>query len=852
MSWFLYLKRVFLCILAVSLLVCNIALPTTAADGDISEEETYVLNRDGNGEQLYLFQSPSMLGYDLNNQYGYPGKSVQAFVYTMYNSATDKHFPTYCVDIHVPAKQGANYRRLNLEDSSYSAAASGVLRAILSEGFYIIPEKNESDTDLAARVSARTAALGKAAGVENLLTGEAIAATQAAIWQIAHGPYLSFPSFSKSIYNPRETKYSSMCNYLEMYMKGTAAVNANISAVFDYLVALDPLPATEKTVAPSSFTELHDPVYTLNADGSYNVTVNTVVYVEMAAGDSLTLTAKLGNDTAETALVNGKQAVSLTLKNVPASVIDQEVKLSISGYQTSKGYFLFDASGERTSSQTMVGYDDSRLPVYAEVIAKEDRILNLNKLTTVKVGETSYENKPLSGIFFDAYLVATMEEYKSGAVKLPENPADYKLTYASSYVPIAEEFAFTITTDRDGKASVNLLHLGLPDGVYILKEQPHPSIVSPIEPVYIYIPSIDPNTKEEIYNITLWPKNEVKGGVYIEKNVISLGNDKGYVNAAEAHTWIIGTTIPEDLTSGKSFVVSDTLDSQLDYLGNLKVVLETKEGTEVEVLLPDMDYTLTVVDVDSLSEEKPSDSFKVALTGQGMTKLVTTIGTNDFADYMLRIYFDAQINANATLGTKIPNQAEVAYRNAVNFEFTSKSEKPGVYTGGLNLLKVDADNNQKTLSGATFELYRPATMEESLGNDPRLTTIAGVSKQVIQVPFHVGATLEGEAVMSVTTGADGKVSMAGLAYGTYYLLETVAPSGYALPTAAFEITVDGKSHNQDRYILVTNDASGAILPETGGMGTTVFTASGMVLLGVAVILFCVMRHRHSEGVEAES
>ena len=171
MSWFLYLKRVFLCILAVSLLVCNIALPTTAADGDISEEETYVLNRDGNGEQLYLFQSPSMLGYDLNNQYGYPGKSVQAFVYTMYNSATDKHFPTYCVDIHVPAKQGANYRRLNLEDSSYSAAVSGVLRAILSEGFYIIPEKNESDTDLPARVSARTAALGKAAGVENLLTG---------------------------------------------------------------------------------------------------------------------------------------------------------------------------------------------------------------------------------------------------------------------------------------------------------------------------------------------------------------------------------------------------------------------------------------------------------------------------------------------------------------------------------------------------------------------------------------------------------------------------------------------------------------------------------------------------------
>lgn len=821
------MKRIVTLLLTAFLILS--AFSTVAFAAEVTEGDTYVLNRDGNGEELYMFQSPCMVGYDMNNKYGGNGVPIQVFVYTMYNSETGEHFPTYCADINVTAVQGANYRRMNLEDSAFSATASGMIRAILEEGFYVSPINGESEADFAARVAAKTAALAEASGVEGLTTGEAIAATQTALWRIIHGPELTFPKFCRYVFNPTKTKYASLCSYSELRSKNNALINTTIETAYDYLLSLDPIPAEEKTVSASSFIDLNDPVYTQNADGSYDVTVNAKVDVQMAAGDDLTVKAALGSYTASASLADGKQNVSLTLKNVPASVISQEVKLSISGHQTSKGYFLFDAVGGRTESQTMVGYNNSRLPVYAEVVAKEDRVLNIQKTTSVKTGEDSYETKPLSNISFDLFLLATMEEYQTGAVMLPKDPSD--VTRPSN---LAE---YTLTTDENGKVSMNFLHQGLPDGVYLITEHPHPSIVSPIEPMYLFVPSTDEQTGDPIYNITIKPKNEVKGGVHIEKDVISLGNEEASVNAYEPHTWIIGSTVPEDIASGKDYAVTDTLDNRLDYLGNVRVALETKEGQQVLSLTPDTDYKLTVTDVDSESEGKPSDSFEVALTASGMSQ-IANLTDGSFDNYMLRVYFDAQINANAQMGTEIPNQAELSYTNAVNFEFTAKSDVPVVYTGSFQLLKTDAKDQTNTLAGAVFELYRPATFEEVSTADPRLTNIAGVAEKVIKIPFYVG----GQSVTSVTTGADGKVSVSGLAYGKYYLVEASAPEGYIPLQEAFEITVDGSSHLDEKVTVITNK-SGAILPSTGGIGTTVYIVGGTLLMCMAAVLLILNKRK---------
>ena len=823
-------KRIISFILSVLLILSSIAVPVFAEDPEVTEEDTYVLNRDGNGENLYQFQSPCMLGYDFNNENAPASIPIQAFIFTMYNSLTDEHFPTYCADINVPANLGSDYHRLNLEDSAFSAAASGMIRAILQEGFYVVPIKGESDADHAARVAAKTAALAEASGAEGLTTGEAIAATQAAIWRVVHGPEISYPKFCRYVFKPTETKYVDLCSYDVLRSKNNAAINATIETVYDYLIALDPIEEHELAVDPASFTDLNDPVFVENGDGTYNVTVSTTVYVELHEGDTLTLRASIGkNHIKKLSLKDGEQNITLTLENVPASEINQDVKLAIYGYQTAKGYFLFDAKGDRQESQTMVGYNNSRLPVYAEVVSKEDRIISIYK-------SSSADNIPLSGISFDLYFLASTEEYQTGAVVLPEDAADCP-------IPDNDRIAdYTLVTDKDGKASINLLHFNLPDGVYLMVEHPHPNIVAPAKPAYIHIPIGNALTGEYTYEVVQKPKNDVKGSVNIEKDVISIGNDEASVDAYEAHTWIVGCTVPDDILSGKSYKITDTLDNRLDYLGNLKVALETVEGETVATLAAGTDYTLTVTDVDSLSQDKPSDAFEVKLSVAGMHAIANTIGSGNYKDYMLRIYFDAQINANATLGEEIPNQAELAYINAVNYKFSVKSDVPVVYTGGFNLLKVDAKDESKTLAGASFELYRPATLDEIGANDPRITQITGVSEKVIKVSFCNSILPQEEKVDSVTTAEDGRVVISGLAYGKYYLMETAAPSGYISIRTAFEIMVDEASHLEENAVTVRND-SGAVLPSTGGIGTTVYIAGGLFLMCAAAFLLLLNKRR---------
>ena len=130
-----------------SLLLALFLIMSTAIVPVSAEEDTniYVFHRDGNGQPLYQYQSPCMLGYDMNNQYGDPGVPRQAFVYTMYNTQSGKHFSTYCTDINVTAVQGAYYRRMNLEYSPFAGKAAGViLKYFSSSGFSLIFLKNKS------------------------------------------------------------------------------------------------------------------------------------------------------------------------------------------------------------------------------------------------------------------------------------------------------------------------------------------------------------------------------------------------------------------------------------------------------------------------------------------------------------------------------------------------------------------------------------------------------------------------------------------------------------------------------------------------------------------------------------
>ena len=237
-------------------------------------------------------------------------------------------------------------------------------------------------------------------------------------------------------------------------------------------------------------------------------------------------------------------------------------------------------------------------------------------------------------------------------------------------------------------------------------------------------------------------------------------------------------------------------------------------------LVENEDYVLTVSELTD-DQEEPVTAFRVSMTPSGMAKAAAVEGDSP----VIRVYFDAYIDEDAILGSEIPNQAHIHYENHVGIEFDRDSDIPEVHTGGLSLVKVDAANQTRMLSGAKFTLNVKA-------EDGSFTPVA----------FYTDAAMTQRAEEAVTD-ENGCALFYGLAYGTYYLIETEAPAGYNVLPEPVEVVINSTTHLEANAILVTNSAQFR-LPETGGIGTAVFTLGGAGILGAAALILLGGKKRH--------
>lgn len=838
-------KRVGALLLALMLILTAVpGLVPAASAEEVEQTNAYVLNyapdsltADYQYSQTYMYTTPFTVNHTVvyGDGSSYTGGNFPE-IFNLINTTklslggdgAYASIAAYCTDAATGIRKNTSYRRINLEDSTYyKSGAAGKIRAVILNSF---PRVSVETIEANANIWLQGQGLPV---INGLQSGEAILATQITIWELANADNYTINKFFDGMADLRNDYGDYLDNVADttnVDQQETESTPQNIESLYHYLYNLNSVAPKYDAVSEASF---ENPVYTAvkESDGTYTITAAANINTQVGVDDALTITATCA-DQVQSQSVTAADRYSFTFQGLTDRV---EVTLEINGYQCGGDVYLFDAEGERNVSQTLVGYDDSRLPVHGEITVTPDRVLNIFKSTSEASGKM-----PLANITFHIYKVATMEQLESGEVKLSAQPSE---TEIAAYQTAGNLIA-SLVTDVQGFASYNFTEHGQPDGVYMIAEQFSSATTGAVEPFFVTIPGTTEDGSGYAYTVNINPKNVTETGPDIQKDVTKLDNNSDSYDVGQTHTWIIRGGIPAGIANGQKYVITDTIDYRLTYeKGSPAVMLATKAGTELE-LQNNVHYVLTEGTVEK--DGRTLDCFTVSLTPAGMAYAASNQGSGE-STAEIRVYFKAVINENAQMGTTIPNTAHLEYTNSAGVEYKDDSDVPEVHTGGIHILKTDTSDTP--LAGAIFKIAREATEAElsDTAVTKEILNVGGKELSVVFVEFHAAADMSDKKTPEVTTGEDGQAVFYGLAYGTYYLVETKAPEGYNLLTQPITVEINESSHLTkadgwenaegeviDNTIHVVNTKF--ILPETGGMGTTVFTVAGILIIGAACLL----------------
>ena len=400
-------------------------------------------------------------------------------------------------------------------------------------------------------------------------------------------------------------------------------------------------------------------------------------------------------------------------------------------------------------------------------------------------------------------------------------------------------------------------------------------------------------------NTTMAPKSEVPS---VEKKVYeqdlsddNTGYGPGYNDVAD---WDIGDSIPFKLIgtvpdmsayNTYTYVFHDTLSA------GLTVRNDQEKGITVYVAND------RNVASDRMIPVNP-DSYQAQINGQNLTitfdNLKTAMTAPDadkgqegppkpVSDYAyILVNYDAYLDSDAVIGLDgNPNEVYLEYSNNPNGAGTgtTTTDKVIVFTYELDGTKVDGANNTTKLENAQFVLLNPGKQVAVV--DAEGTLVGWVSlpeEKTLETMTYADWTTFNEAQeegnhIILTSDAEGFFKVSGLEDGTYSLREIQAPTGYNLLEKDVQVVITATTANGQKWngeantaltgltVTVDNGAvqngdtttgivnvtvannQGSTLPETGGMGTTVFYVVGGVLVaGVLVLLVAKRRMGRAE------